>query len=272
VKFTLNHLVFRLIFLVCLVVSIQVTAKTDMESRHVPPLGSHEMPVLVNHLPPRSGKLRTRPYWLWYVGGGVGYEMLDEQSSEVEDLFSTRSSLLGSSFTAGVLRTFGERFGASLNLDYGRRKDRFTIPKLATNGAVATTESSFAYFSNFSAMAKLNYLVPTRGCDYQVYAGVGYSILQNWTGSRVYREDSSQEIAYNISSPYETKNVSNRFRYTVGTRAAKSINEYIYLVFDTQVLLQTQYDIDDNGIEGFEIGNSVNVRLGVGYKLEKGRR
>jgi len=221
-------------------------------------------------LPPRSGKMRTKPYWLWYAAGGIGYEVLDAQSVSVEESFQNRTPLLRSSFTGGVMKAIGERFGASFNIDYGRRHDRFSIPGQTATGS--SVETSSAYFSDLNVLASINYLVPTRGCDFQLYAGVGYSVLQNWTGDRIYRDEVSQEVAFNTASPYETKDVSNRLRYTIGTRAAKPLNEFIYLVFDSQVLLQSEYDVSDISTLGNEIGNSVNIRIGVGYRLEKGRR
>ncbi|MFK8055130.1 MAG: hypothetical protein AB8F78_03320 [Saprospiraceae bacterium] len=225
-----------------------------------------------SYLPPRSGKMRTRPYWLWYAAGGIGYEVLSAQSGAVEEAMRTRTPFLRSSFTGGIMRAFGERFGASFNLDYGRRQDRYTLSVSTATSGGSLVKTSKAHFSDLSTLLTVNYLVPTRGCDFQVYAGVGYSILQNWTGKRIYGEDANREALYNTESPYSTNDISNRLRYTIGTRAAKSVNEFLYLVFDSQLLLQSEYDVSDAGILGSEIGNSVNIRLGVGYRLEKGSR
>ncbi|MFK8055129.1 MAG: hypothetical protein AB8F78_03315 [Saprospiraceae bacterium] len=234
-------------------------------------------------------KLPIKPYWQVAALAGVGYERV--RSNDFE--FLERTALEVRNLQLNVTRSFSKHFAVSAHAQIGQRSELyrtdFTIPFEETiynpvsrvvggerfgDSVVVISErrvqsDRYAKFTRLNVGAVAEYLIPTRACDFAIFGGVNYALLQRWSGSRRIQIDPNQSIRDDTVGPYNLdKKYSNQVSYVLGARVSKPIGSQLHLLFDSRVQLLAQYRLSsDSAFNLIEHGNSISVNLGLGWRF-----
>ncbi len=243
------------------------------------------------------GKLTTKPYWQVGILGGVGKEILSSTNDNFR--INGRTILETRSMQLDVKRSFSKRFAVTAHAHILQRQELYRTDltelysetvynpvALVAGGerfgdSVSVLSTNRVRSDRYATLTRLNvgavgeYLVPTRSCDYGVYAGVNFALVQRWNGSRMVQRvpidrpapEEMNPIIEDTEGPYSSLN--NRLSFIIGTRVSKPLGRQLNLLFDGRAVLNSHYAIESPFDELFtETGHTFTVSLGLGWRFE----
>ena len=244
-------------------------------------------------VPHPRNRLRIAQTWTIGLMAGIGYEHLsvDYQGEGVPFAVRDRVVLEQRHLSFLLRQRFLERWGVTLLAEASQRHERvrfsessfveerlFNAEAYVNNGtpigdtitAITARRRTFENHNRHTALGlglTVDYIVPTRACDYSIFAGARYNLDYAFDGQRILRSRNElypDRTPVTSDSPYRA--VSS-LRYIVGTRAETPLSESLRLLIEARVTFGATYDIApyDSGATGTERGQAFALRLGLGY-------
>lgn len=237
------------------------------------------------------GKFTTKPYWQIGLLAGAGKDWLSPNDEEQN--VSGRTFLETRNLQLGLTRSFNKRLAVTAHAHLSQRHERYRTDfteqfqetvynpaALVAGGerfgdSVSVRSSQRMKSDRYATLTRLNlgavveYLIPTRFCDYAVFGGINYALIQRWSGSRKVQPEEFSPILEDTQGPYTFENaLDRRVSYVIGTRVSKPLGNQLQLLLDTRIVLNSRYSIESAFNKRFsETGHSASLSVGLGWRF-----